>query len=132
MKYIGLKPIGRKPTVEILDDAHLYDLHNVADFAGHNFDKADRRLTLNWNFGCDCKGIISGPISLVFDGVANLKIHDKDIAIPRSEDLCLEEMHEISEDTLFFLFRGGESFTITCDSVSLDAKNTIGHKLRKE
>jgi hypothetical protein len=130
MKYIGMNPIGRRPGIEVVHDGHLYDLHNTADFKDYVFDQATRTLTLNWEFGCYCDGVKGGPISLVFAHVADLKIADKDPSVPRSEDLCLEEMWEVSDDSLFFLFRGGQSFTIRCDSVTFDPKQTKAHRLK--
>lgn len=130
MKYIGLNPIGREPTIEIIQNGYLYDLHNCADFTGHQYDQVQNVLTLSWDFGCDCKGVKGGIISLILSKVTKVEIKEKNPDVPRSEDLCLDEMQELDDNTLSFFFRGGEEFIITCESVTFDPKETIGHKLK--
>lgn len=93
MKFTNMNPISSTPQIEIIESGFVWDLHNAADFLGHEIDSNNNSLKLTWDYGSDCDGIISGTIYLNFLGIKNINITEKDAEVPRSEDSCLDNIH---------------------------------------
>ena len=127
MKFKNLNPIDYTPQIEIIRDGAVWDLHNSADFLGHEYDSTQNILKLSWDYGCNCDAIIGGKISLNLLGVKDLRISEKDNDVPRSEDSCLDNIRLKNEGTINIVFRGGQSFEVQCDEVEFNSGQTTGH-----
>ena len=128
MKFTNLNPIGFSQQIEIIWDGYVWDLHNAADFLGYDFNQSSGLLTLSWNYGCECDGIISGKIKFICIGVGKLEISEKDPDVPRSEDSCLDHICLNNENILNIDFRGGQKFVVKCNEVEFDPGETLGHR----
>lgn len=128
MKFTNMNPISSSPQINIIQNGFVWDLHNVADFIGHEIDSNNNSLKLTWDYGCDCDGINNGNVHLIFLGINKIIITEKDAEVPRSEDSCLDNIHLKNENEIVVSFRSGQSFEIQCDEVEFDPMETSGHK----
>ena len=119
MKYASMNSIGNDNQIEIISDGLCWDLHNAADFLGHDYNDYSRILSLHWDYGSDIENSISGKIKIEFTGISELEIKNKDPEMPRDEDKCLDEMHTEDNKIFCISFRGGQrfKFVLRCCSI---------------
>ena len=119
--------------------AAYYDLHNCFDFQGIEYDVAKRTVLMRWTRGTGDWVKASEPpeLQLEFSGVSLFKAHERDAALPFTEDDCLDslgflwdnllpEMHgytsnQPAKDCTHFvaIFMSGFSVKVGAESVGL-------------
>ena len=123
MKFTGLDPIsdaiegGNYSEIEIYreKDNGYWDLHNACEFLGYQYNQEKQNAFLYWNYYYDYENSKFRKIALEFKKIFKFHVSDKDPEMPRYEDECLEDMHMIELNTIRLFFRGGQTFTISCE-----------------
>jgi hypothetical protein len=125
--------------IELHQGSMSFDLHNDFDFQGMSYDSSARTLELRWRRGDGDWIVPTNPDALLlsFSGVYLLKIHERDPAMPFTEDSCLSiigfiwndwlsNMHGLASNRpsegcghLSISFMSGFSIKVGADSASL-------------
>ena len=138
MKLVGFSIA--KDCIALERDADYFDLHNNFDFRGLAYDPTQRTLELRWSRGVGnwVKPTEPPELRLAFTGVFLFKAHERDPAIPFTEDDCLDsigfiwdnllvEMHGYTSNQpgdgcthLNAVFMSGFSIKVGAESVTLN------------
>lgn len=96
-------------SIAIERGTEYFDLHNDFDFHGLTYSPSNQTLELLWRRGTGNRVKASEPawLRLVFAGVHLFKAHQRDPAMPFSEDDCLEIIGFLWDDMVAEM--GGDS-----------------------
>lgn len=146
MKYENLEPLLNN-VLEIKSNNKIWELHNDSDFEEVQYNVAERKAKLIWNYPSDWfrkeshfnsneqyieeHNIQSQDykIALVFRSVSVFEVRPRDIDMPFSEDSCLADIRNFYEDvngnlyddgSITFIFQSGSQIRIKCELIKFE------------
>lgn len=125
-------------TIALRHAGQYFDLHNDFDFSEFKYSVSSQHFEMQWHKSSaeECVSDNVDKIKLYFSRVNFLKIKERDREMPDSEDKCVDvigflpqDMRDYMDsfgikpdydnDDMIIIFRGGQTFKINAEEVSL-------------